>query len=177
MTKKVPSAGGAAKRAAAARAGGHGSSKARSALSGRFVSQTSSKNSRTTWQSKSQSKRNPGATVTERNRSAGGLAVPSVGVKQRRYRVGPDVDLDATVVRDRQGQRITEARAQEIAEEVLERVGRRRGRPSLGESAGTSPAVSLRLPAGLRAKTLERAAAEGKSVSVVVREALERYLR
>lgn len=50
-----------------------------------------------------------------------------------------------------------------------------RGRPSLsGEH--TSPQVTFRLPAHLRVKAAERAAREGRSVSALAREALERYL-
>ncbi len=43
-----------------------------------------------------------------------------------KYTVGSDIDLDEEVVLDRDGQRITEARAQQIAEETLDEV--RRGR-------------------------------------------------
>ena len=42
-----------------------------------------------------------------------------LGVK---YIVGPDIDLDVEVVLDKQGNRITEARAQEMAREILREV-------------------------------------------------------
>jgi predicted DNA-binding protein len=93
----------------------------------------------------------------------------------RTHRLGADVDLDATAVLDGDGRRITERRAQEIADEVLREV--RRGRPSLGrDRPGTSPHVSFRVPVELRAKAERKARAEGKSVSQVAREALERHV-
>jgi predicted HicB family RNase H-like nuclease len=91
-----------------------------------------------------------------------------------KYVVGRDVDLDKEVIRDTKGTRITERRAKRIAEEVLERAGR--GRPSLGGGRARSPQVSFRAPAELRAKAEERAAREGKTVSQLAREALERLL-
>jgi PHD/YefM family antitoxin component YafN of YafNO toxin-antitoxin module len=42
--------------------------------------------------------------------------------KKVKYVVGPDIDLDVEIVLDKQGNRITEARAQEIAREVLREV-------------------------------------------------------
>lgn len=91
-----------------------------------------------------------------------------------RYTLGPDIDLDEEVVTDRQGRRITEARARQIADETLEKMGR--GRPSLAGRGGRSPQITFRLPAKLRAKAQRRAEREGKHVSDVAREALERYL-
>ena len=43
--------------------------------------------------------------------------------------LGPDIDLDVEVVRDTKGRRITEARAERLAEEALAKPGV--GRPSL----------------------------------------------
>jgi len=51
----------------------------------------------------------------------------------------------------------------------------RRGRPSLS-GAGTSPKRQVRLPADLDAALQERARAEGRKPSAVMREALARYL-
>lgn len=50
-----------------------------------------------------------------------------------------------------------------------------RGRPSLSKGH-TSPQVTFRLPAKLRAKAEARAAREGKTLSALAREAMERYL-
>ena len=44
-----------------------------------------------------------------------------------KYVAGPDIDLDTEVVLDKQGRRITEARARQIATDTLERTGA--GRP------------------------------------------------
>jgi hypothetical protein len=92
----------------------------------------------------------------------------------RTYKVGPDVDLDTEVVRDSRGRRITEKHATGIAEQTLERIGR--GRPSLTGAKLHSPRVSFRAPAELRAKAEARAVREGKTVSQLAREALERLL-
>ncbi len=91
-----------------------------------------------------------------------------------KYVVGPDVDLDKEVIKDKKGRRITERRAQQIARDALEQAGR--GRPSLSGRRARSPQVSFRAPAELRAKAEERAVREGKTVSQLAREALERLL-
>lgn len=51
-----------------------------------------------------------------------------------------------------------------------------RGRPSLTGDAAVSPQVSFRLSPELRERAAQRAAAEGKTVSQLAREALERVL-
>lgn len=52
----------------------------------------------------------------------------------------------------------------------------RRGRPSLSASAaGRSPRVGARVPDDLYRRATERAAAEGKSISEVVRDLLAAY--
>jgi hypothetical protein len=91
------------------------------------------------------------------------------------HEVGPDVDLDAEDVRDRQGRRVTTEYAEQAAEEALHIA--RPGRPALGEVGQHSPRVSFRVPEQVRRKAEERAAAEGKSVSEIARDALERYLQ
>ena len=50
-----------------------------------------------------------------------------------------------------------------------------RGRPSLSGD-GDSPQVRFRLPAEMRDRAQARAAAEGKSLSALARDALARYL-
>ncbi|MDQ2707447.1 MAG: ribbon-helix-helix protein, CopG family [Actinomycetota bacterium] len=91
-----------------------------------------------------------------------------------KYHFGPDINLDEEIVLDGDGTRITEARAQEIAEETLAKV--RRGRPSLSEPGETSPRLSLRIPEQLQTRIEQRAEQEGRPVSEIAREALERYL-
>ena len=91
------------------------------------------------------------------------------------HTVGPDVDLDAEDVRDRQGRRVTEEYAVSAAEEALRLV--RPGRPALGAVGQHSPRVSFRVPEHVRQRAERQAAAEGRSVSELAREALERYLR
>lgn len=53
----------------------------------------------------------------------------------------------------------------------------RAGRPSLGTPGRHSPRVSFRIPEQTRCRAEERAAREGRSVSEIAREALERYLQ
>jgi len=82
--------------------------------------------------------------------------------------IGPDVDLSQEVVRDAKGKRVT----QQYVDDVVKQA--RRGRPSL--DSGRSPQVAFRLPPALRARAARVAAAEGKSVSQLAREALEQRL-
>lgn len=87
---------------------------------------------------------------------------------------GRDVDLARDDIRDRQGRRITDDYARRAVVDVHEKTGR--GRPSLTGRAKPSPQVTFRLPSALRAKAEARAKRDGKRVSEVAREALERYL-
>lgn len=87
---------------------------------------------------------------------------------------GPDVDLARKVVRDSRGRRITQGYADRAVADVHAKMGR--GRPSLTGQAAQSPQVTFRLPPDLRARAAARAKREGKPVSEVAREALERYL-
>lgn len=84
--------------------------------------------------------------------------------------IGPDVDIETSVVRDRRGRRIT----QEYVDELIE-AARKPGRPSLGK--GRSPAIAFRLPEDLRSQADALAAQEGKTVSQLAREALEDLVR
>jgi predicted HicB family RNase H-like nuclease len=96
-----------------------------------------------------------------------------------------DIDLDSEEIRYR-GKRLTEAEAERIAEETLEgirrgkpsleEIRRGRGRPSLSGRSRRSPQVAFRLTPELRAKVEARAKAEGRPVSQIARDALERYL-
>lgn len=58
----------------------------------------------------------------------------------------------------------------------LEETARGRGRPSLS-GAGRSPCRRVRLPADLDARLAARAAAEGRPVSAIMRDAMTDYLR
>lgn len=86
---------------------------------------------------------------------------------------GPDVDLARKVVRDSKGRRITQGYVDRAVTDVH---AKSRGRPSLTGEASPSPQVTFRLTPALRAKAERRAKREGKRVSEVAREALERYL-
>ena len=98
----------------------------------------------------------------------------SVRVAGKQYQLGPDIDLDKEVVLDNKGKRITEARAQALAEETLNNI--RRGRPSLSGAAHHSPKVSFRVSSETAHRAEEVAAQQGKSLSQLGREALEEYL-
>ena len=85
--------------------------------------------------------------------------------------VGPDVDLAVDVVLDSRGNRIDDA----YAERVI--ACSRGGRPRLpGTTDGPSPKLEFSISPTLRAKVQARAEAEGKKVSEVAREALERHV-
>lgn len=91
-----------------------------------------------------------------------------------KYRVLPDVDLAAEDVRDSKGRRITEEYAERAAVDALTSVGR--GRPSLTGAKAPSPQVTFRVTPELRARAAAEAARQGRRVSDVARDALERYL-
>ena len=90
-----------------------------------------------------------------------------------KYRVGKDVDLKKTVILDKNGKRLTNARAEKIAKEVIERVV---GRPSLTGVSKTSPLIRARVPESLKARLEKEAKRCGKTPSELIREALESYL-
>lgn len=89
-----------------------------------------------------------------------------------RYRVGADVDLDTTEVRDRKGKRVDAAYVRQAIEDVHAYAGR----PSLTAPGERSPHVSFRVPAKIRAAAVRRAEREGKTVSELARDALAQYL-
>jgi len=91
-----------------------------------------------------------------------------------KYTVGPDINLDVEVVRDKLGERITEARTIEIAVTALHKAGV--GRPSLTAPGRRSPEVKARVPIELRDRLHAAAQQRGVSTSELVREALDRYL-
>lgn len=89
-------------------------------------------------------------------------------------RVLPDVDLRTDDVRDSQGRRITEEYAHRAAADALASAGP--GRPSLTGAKASSPQVTFRVTPQLRERADAAAAKQGRRVSDLAREALERYL-
>ncbi len=86
--------------------------------------------------------------------------------------IGRDVDLAREDVRRPSGQRLT----QELADELAEEVHKAGGRPSLSGAPSRSPQIAFRVPAERRERAARVAAAEGKTVSQLAREALEQRL-
>jgi hypothetical protein len=95
---------------------------------------------------------------------------------KHKYKIGPYIDLDKEVVLDSKGERITEARAQEMAEYAMQQYYLKRGRPSLTGASQRSPQISFRVPEQLAQRAQEVAGKQGKTISQISREALERYL-
>lgn len=96
-----------------------------------------------------------------------------------------DPDEGSDLAHDSAGRPVTNAYLEHLADE-LERdevlpAGtivefQVRGRPSLTAPGEKSPTVHFRVPARLRSVVEQRARREGKSVSALAREALERYV-
>ena len=89
-----------------------------------------------------------------------------------------DIDLDEEVVEFR-GERLTEARAAQIAAATLREIRNRNlvpGRKSLTGGAVHSPRVQFRVPAEIREQAEQRARDEHVSLSTLARRALEQYL-
>lgn len=82
--------------------------------------------------------------------------------------------------RSKTGVEITDELADRLADEAEVGYdltdGKRVGRRSLAGNAGTSPRVNFRITAKLQARAQARAEQEGKTVSEIAREALERYV-
>lgn len=89
-----------------------------------------------------------------------------------------DVDLDETEVFYR-GERLTEARAEQIAAQSLRELRTRNliaGRKSLSGDGSHSPKIQYRVPADLRDEAQRLAEKTGLTVSKIGRIALEEYL-
>lgn len=86
----------------------------------------------------------------------------------------PDVDLESDDVRDSRGRRITEDCARAGTNQAIASIGP--GRPSLTGMKATSPQVTFRVTPELRARAAAEAVRQGRRISDVAREALERYL-
>ena len=88
----------------------------------------------------------------------------------------------ARTVRTKGGKRLSAADIDRLANEAergfdLSQWRPRRGRPSLSATAaGRSPRIGARVPDDVYRRATERAAAEGKSISEVVRDLLAAYV-
>lgn len=92
---------------------------------------------------------------------------------KQEYVWGKDVDLEKTVILDKQGKRLTNARANKIAHEIIKQAT---GRPSLTGPKKVSPEVKARVPQKLKIKLEREAKRRGETPSALIREALENYL-
>ena len=88
--------------------------------------------------------------------------------------VGADVDLAREDVRLPDGSRLTDKRAADIAERALTR---RRGRPSVTGGGSHTPSLTVRVSPTTRAALEDIAAAQGRRLADVSREAFEEYIR
>ncbi len=91
-----------------------------------------------------------------------------------------DVDLEKEVVRLPDGRRLTDELAEQISREALAAARRRNlipGRKSLTAPGEHSPVVRFRVPEDVRRQLEERASREGKTLSKLVREAVDQYLQ
>ena len=96
--------------------------------------------------------------------------------RSRRVRpgpIGPDVDLDREDVRLPDDRRLTEQLAADITERAL---ARRPGRPSVTGDAQRTPSLTLRVPLKTREALEAIAAAQGRRLADVSREALAEYI-
>ncbi len=94
----------------------------------------------------------------------------------KEYVLDPDVDFDKEVVLDQNGVRYTNARIDEIVGEI-EEFGPYVGRPSLTAPAVHSPEVKARVPKSLKKRLEAEAKRRGKTPSVLIRQALEEFLK
>ena len=93
---------------------------------------------------------------------------------KNKYTFGPDIDLTKTIVRDKNGKRITNKRAEKMAVDAIERV---LGRPSLTAKNVESPQLKVRVPIKLKKALDKEAKRRGETKSAIVREALEKFLK
>ena len=90
-----------------------------------------------------------------------------------KYVWGLDVDLNKTIVLDKQGNRLTNARAEKISQEIIKQAT---GRPSLTGPRKVSPEIKARVPQKLKLRLEREARRRGETPSVLIREALESFL-
>ncbi len=91
-----------------------------------------------------------------------------------KYTFGPDIDLNRTIIRDKNGKRITNKRAEKMAMDAIEKV---LGRPSLTAKNVESPQLKVRVPIKLKKALDKEAKRRGETKSAIVREALEKFLK
>ncbi|MGH3908971.1 MAG: hypothetical protein ACRDTE_33050 [Pseudonocardiaceae bacterium] len=95
----------------------------------------------------------------------------------------PEVNPNDEDIRDRHGNRITVEYVERALADILDEYAPvepsevRRGRPSLSGGHAHSPQVTFRLPDQLHRQAVDAGEREGKAVSALAREALERYLQ
>jgi len=96
------------------------------------------------------------------------------------YVIGSDLDLDEEEFILKDGRRLTNELAEQIAEATLAEVRRRNlipGGKSLSGGSVHSPRVQFRVPEELRTQAERVAEDEGVSLSALARHALEDYVR
>ena len=91
------------------------------------------------------------------------------------YPIGADIDLDVEKMYLPDGSRPTEARAEQIAEDALARHRQLRGRPSISGGGQHTPALTVRVPPATRKELEDIAAAQGRPLADVSRDALVEY--
>src|SRR5262249_42012633 len=107
------------------------------------------------------------------------MTVKTRETPKRAMRKAPPGRGTRKVAVSKSGTPITDELARQLADEAergydLSR-GHRVGRPSLG-GRGVSPRVNFRTTARLHQRAVRRAEKEGKTISALAREALERYM-
>ena len=98
----------------------------------------------------------------------------SAKAKKTKYTAGPDVDLSRTVIRLKNGKRLTNAMAEKLSKDAIEKVV---GRPSLTGKSVESPQVKVRVPQKLKTALEKEAKRRGETTSSLVRQALEKFLK
>jgi spore germination cell wall hydrolase CwlJ-like protein len=91
-----------------------------------------------------------------------------------KYTFGPDIDLNKTIIRDKNGKRITNKRAEKMAMDAIEKV---LGRPKKKKKNVESPQLKVRVPIKLKKALDKEAKRRGETKSAIVREALEKFLK
>ena len=99
--------------------------------------------------------------------------------RAKKVKVGPigtDIDLDKEEVYLANGERLTEARAEQLVAELQAEHRRSAGRPSVTGRTEHTPNLTVRVAPATRAKLQEIAAAQGRRLADVTRDALDEYL-
>ena len=91
--------------------------------------------------------------------------------------IGPDIDLDEEEVYLPDGTRLTEAAAEAMGKRMVEEYERRRGQPSLTGERAPTPNLTIRVPPAIRSALKSIAAAQGRRLADVSRDALAEYVR